>query len=198
MKLGYDTKSKDPTYFIQHGFRNGKKTSTRNIKRIGKHSELLAITDDPLAYAKEQVAKYNEEIKNSKVSMDVTINFDEKIKASDDVVSSSTLKNIGYFYLQQIYHDLKLGSFFKSITADSKITFDPNTVNRFLTSARILYPGSKRKTYINLSNFYESPDKEYCSLSGKGSRPVPLPDRQPPSHTGDAGTPCCPVRRNAF
>ena len=164
MKLGYDTKSKDPTYFIQHGFRNGKKTSTRNIKRIGKHSELLAITDDPLAYAKEQVAKYNEEIKNSKVSMDVTINFDEKIKASDDVVSSSTLKNIGYFYLQQIYHDLKLGSFFKSITADSKITFDPNTVNRFLTSARILYPGSKRKTYINLSNFYENPDFEYVHI----------------------------------
>ena len=56
-------------YFIQHGFRNGKKTSTRNVARIGKHSELLAITDDPLAYAKEQVAKYNEEWKNSKVTI---------------------------------------------------------------------------------------------------------------------------------
>ena len=55
MKLWFDRKSKDPTYFIQQGFRNGKKTSTRNVKRIGKHSELLAITDDPLAYAKEQV-----------------------------------------------------------------------------------------------------------------------------------------------
>ncbi|MBQ3973157.1 MAG: transposase, partial [Lachnospiraceae bacterium] len=67
MKLCFDKKSKDPTYFIQHGFRNGKKTTTRNVKRIGKHSELLAITDDPLAYAMEQVAKYNEEIKNGKV-----------------------------------------------------------------------------------------------------------------------------------
>jgi hypothetical protein len=53
----------------------------------------------------EEVAKYNEEIKNSKVTMDLTIDFDEKIKASEDVVSASTLKNIGYFYLQQIYHD---------------------------------------------------------------------------------------------
>ena len=42
MKLNYDRKSKDPTYFIQIGFRNGKKTSTRNVARIGKHSELLA------------------------------------------------------------------------------------------------------------------------------------------------------------
>ena len=82
MKLNYDRKSKDPTYFIQQGFRNGKKTTTKNIKRIGKHSELLEITDDPLAYAKEMVAKYNEEAKNNnKVTMEVTIDFAEKIKA---------------------------------------------------------------------------------------------------------------------
>ena len=31
MKLYYDRKSKDPTYFIQQGYRNGSKTSTRNI-----------------------------------------------------------------------------------------------------------------------------------------------------------------------
>lgn len=43
MKLYYDKKSKNPTYFIQEGIRNGKKTTTRNVKRIGKHSELLAI-----------------------------------------------------------------------------------------------------------------------------------------------------------
>ena len=49
MKLWYDRKSKDPTYFIQLGVRNGKKTTTKNIARIGKHSELLKITDDPLA-----------------------------------------------------------------------------------------------------------------------------------------------------
>ena len=53
MKLNYDKKSKDPTYFIQMGIRNGKKTTTKNVARIGKHSELLKITDDPLSYAKE-------------------------------------------------------------------------------------------------------------------------------------------------
>ena len=55
MKLYYDKRSKNPTYFIQQGIRNGKKTTTRNVKVIGKHNDLLAITDDPLAYAKEQV-----------------------------------------------------------------------------------------------------------------------------------------------
>ncbi|MBR3429769.1 MAG: hypothetical protein IKG87_06700, partial [Clostridia bacterium] len=34
MKLNYDRKSKDPTYFIQQGIRNGKKVTTKNVKRI--------------------------------------------------------------------------------------------------------------------------------------------------------------------
>lgn len=53
MKLNYDRKSKDPTYFVQLGVRNGKKTTTKNVARIRKHSELLKITDDPLAYGQK-------------------------------------------------------------------------------------------------------------------------------------------------
>lgn len=161
MKLNYDRKSKDPTYFVQKGYRNGKKTTTKNIARIGKHSELLKITDDPLAYAKEQISLYNDEEKNSKITMEVKIDFDEKIKISKDLVSSSTNLNIGYLYLQQIYHELELGSFFQQISADSKITFDPNTVNRFMTFARILYPDSKLGTLEHLNHYYEKPSFSY-------------------------------------
>ena len=164
MKLWFDRKSKDPTYFIQQGFRNGKKTSTRNVKRIGKHSELLAITDDPLAYAKEQVAKYNEEMKNTKVSMDLSIDFDRKVRASDDVVSASALRNIGYYYLQHIYHDLQIGRFFKDVSNGRKIEFDPNLVNRFLTCARILSPASKLRTHVHLTDYYEQPDFDYVHI----------------------------------
>lgn len=164
MKLWFDRKSKDPTYFIQQGFRNGKKTSTRNVKRIGKHSELLAITDDPLAYAKEQVAKYNEEMNNAKVSMDLSIDFDRKVRASDDVVSASALRNIGYYYLQHIYHDLQIGGFFKDVSNGRKIEFDPNLVNRFLTCARILSPASKLRTHVHLTDYYEQPDFDYVHI----------------------------------
>lgn len=161
MKLNYDRKSKDPTYFVQKGYRNGKKTTTKNIARIGKHSELLKITEDPLAYAKEQVALYNDEEKNSRITMEVKIDFNEKIKISKDLVSSSTNLNIGYLYLQQLYHELEIGSFFHQISAESKITFDPNTVNRFMTFARILYPDSKLGTYHHLNHYYEQPSFSY-------------------------------------
>ena len=164
MKLYYDRKSKDPTYFIQQGFRNGQKTSTRNVKRIGKHSELLAITDDPLTYAKEQVAKYNEEMRNAKVSMDLPIDFDRKVKASDNVVSASTLKNIGYYYLGQIYRDLQVGKFFKKTISGRKIEFDPDVVNRFLSCARIIAPSSKRRAHLHMSEYYEQPDFDYVHI----------------------------------
>lgn len=165
MKLWYDRKSKDPAYFVQLGVRNGKKTTTKNVARIGKHSELLKITDDPLAYAKEQVKKYNEEYKKqNKVSLDLKVDFAEKIKASGELYSKSTTLNIGYFFLQQIYHELDLSSFFRDITADKKIEFDPDLVNRFVTFSRILNPASKLGIHQNLSRFYEQPGFNYTHI----------------------------------
>ena len=165
MKLNYDRKSKDPTYFIQMGIRNGKKTTTKNVARIGKHSELLKITDDPLSYAKEQVKKYNEEYqKQNTVSLDLKVDFAEKIKASNVTASQSTLLNIGYFFLQQFYHDLEIDAFFKKVTANLKNEFDPNLVNRFLTYSRILHPDSKLGTHQNLGRYYEQPDFDYVHI----------------------------------
>ena len=165
MKLNYDRKSKDPTYFVQLGVRNGKKTTTKNVARIGKHSELLKITDDPLAYAKEQVKKYNEEYKKeNKVSLDIKVDFAEKIKATDAVVSKSAKLNIGYFFLQQIYHELDIHSFFKNVTSDMKIEFDHNLVNRFMTYSIILNPDSKLGAHQSLAHYYEQPDFDYVHI----------------------------------
>lgn len=165
MKLYYDRRTKDPIYYVQQGFRNGKKTTTKNVERIGKHSELLKITNDPLSYAKERIAKLNEEMaKKNKVTMEVTIDFNEKIKSTDNIVSSSNGLNIGYFILQKIYHDLAISSFFKKVTADSKITYEPDLINRFLTYARILEPDSKLGTYDHLHKYYELPEFNYVHI----------------------------------
>lgn len=161
MKLNYDRKSKDPTYFIQMGIRNGKKTTTKNVKRIGKHSQLLAITSDPLAYAKKQVEEFNKVYKEGHIDMSFKIDFNQKLSATGDITSKSELLNVGYFILQKIYHDLKVHDFFHEIQAHSKASFDCNTINRFLTFARILEPRSKLGTFDRLDSYYELPSFDY-------------------------------------
>ena len=59
MKLYYDKRLKDPTYYAQQGIRNGKKVTSKNVRKFGKHSELLKLTDDPLSYVKEEIRKMN-------------------------------------------------------------------------------------------------------------------------------------------
>jgi len=161
MKLNYDKNSKNPTYFIQMGIRNGSKTTTKNVKRIGKHSELLAITSDPLAYARQQVEEFNREYKEGKIEMSLKVDFDEKLTATANIASKSTLLNIGYFILQRIYHDLKVKDFFRGVHEGSKVTFDCNTINRFLTFARVLDPRSKLGTFDRLDVYYEKPSFAY-------------------------------------
>lgn len=138
-----------------------KKTTTKNIKRLGKHSELLLITDNPLEYAKNEVKKMNEEYRSGRSEFIVTMDFNERIPSTDSPCSNSTSLNIGYLYLKDIYAKLNLSDFFKSVSSDRKITYDCNKICQFLTYARILDPASKYGTYDKLDTYYEKPQVEY-------------------------------------
>jgi hypothetical protein len=158
MKLNYDRKSKNPTYFIQMGIRNGKKTTTKNVHRIGKHSDLLELTDDPLAYAKQLVVEFNDKMKSNKIDMHIKIDFDEKIISTVDTVSKSNVLNIGYFILQIIYSDLHIKDFIDHAASNTRTSFNSNDINRFLTFDRILHPRSKLATVEHLDSYFEKLD----------------------------------------
>lgn len=161
MKIYFDKRLKDPTYYAQQGIRNGKKTTTKNIKNFGKHSVLLKITDDPEVYVREQIKKMNEDYRVGKVSFNLTADFNERVFRSDDESSTSNWLNIGYFFLQYIMKGLNLKEFFQTITNDRKNTFDCFTISRFLTYARILDPRSKHSTWDRIASYYEQPAFDY-------------------------------------
>lgn len=154
MKLYYDRKSKDPTYFVQQGVRNGKKTTTKNIARIGKYSELLKDHEDPLQFAIEEVARYNKEAEKGNIVFNLTVKTNEKIINNGDIASSSLCRNIGYFYLKDIYASLNLKEFFDKVCKGRKITYDPNLINMALVMLRVLDPGSKLYSQSKLSSLY--------------------------------------------
>ena len=161
MKLYFDKRLKDPTYYGQQGFRNGKKVTSKNIIKFGKHSELLKITDDPEAYVREEIRKWNEEYRSGKVEYTLSADFNQRVPHTNDPASSSTWLNIGYFFLQELMKGLRLRDFFHQKTKDRKITFDRYTISRFLTYARILDPLSKHATWHKLDTYYEQPDFDH-------------------------------------
>ena len=163
MKLSYNRKAKDPIYYVAQSIRHGDKTTSFNVAKIGKHSELLASGHkDPLAYAKDVVNKYNAELSDDKSYFDINIDFNKKLTSStNDNYSKSTSLNVGYFYLQKIYNQLKINDFIKNITNESKITFNLNDITRFLAFDRILDPKSKYAALGTLANFFETPKFEY-------------------------------------
>ena len=161
MKIYFDKRLKDPTYYGQQGFRNGKKVTSKNIMNFGKHSELLKITDDPEAYVREEIRKWNEEYRSGRVEYSLPADFNQRVPRTDAPASSSTWRNIGYFFLQDLMKGLRLKDFFRQKTEDRKITFDCYTISRFLTYARILDPLSKHATWHKLDTYYEQPDFDY-------------------------------------
>lgn len=159
MKLSYNRNSKNPIYYISQSIRNGKKTTSFNVCKIGKHSELLAQgIENPLEYAKNQVKKYNNSLLEEKVSYSIDINFEEKVSPSVENTSKSLSSNIGYFYLQHFYSNLKIKNLLNDISKDRKFNFNLNDITRFLVFDRILYPKSKLATVNNLNFYYEKPE----------------------------------------
>lgn len=155
----YNKNAKDPIYYVQVGIRQGKKTTTKNIARIGKHSELLRDHSDPLAYAREYVRKLNEQ----KEMVDITLylNFAHKLLPSDDDVSRSLVFNTGYLVLDRIYRDLNIRTALEKMMSETRATFDLNQIVRFLVFDRILDPGSKLHTVCHLDSYYERPCFDY-------------------------------------
>lgn len=128
---------------------------------FGKHSELLKITDDPEAYVREEIRKWNEEYRSGRVEYTLSADFNQRVPHMDAPASSSTWRNIGYFFLQDLMKGLRLKDFFHQKTEGRKITFDCYTISRFLAYARILDPLSKHATWHKLDTYYEQPDFDY-------------------------------------
>ena len=164
MKLYYNKNSNDPIYYAQQGFRNGKKVTTKNVRRFGRHSELLASHDDPLEWVKSEIAKMNEEYRVGKCDVSFTIDFNQKVDPSDSESSRSTTLNTGYLYLKFIYEQLDLKTFFKKKCTGRKLKFNPDEINSFLTYARILDPDSKLGTFDRLDSYYGAPSFSYNDI----------------------------------
>ena len=140
---------------IVHNFyhsENGKLKQKRvTLKNLGP----LSNYDDNKP---DLLIRLREKFKNGEL---VDLNeFDLKsIQKEKDTIQISNInlklnpKNIGYFFLNQIYNELGIDMFLNRIKSDSKIEYDLNGLTKLLIFGRILEPASKKKTFENKDKY---------------------------------------------
>lgn len=154
MHLRIET-NKDGTknYYVMESFRNdNQKSTTRIVKKLGSHAQLLKEHNDPEAWAREVVAEMNRQAKEGKQKIMIPFSPSAVIDKDED-----RLFDGGYLFLQKLFYRLRLDYICKKISAKRKYEFDLSEILGDLIYARILNPASKLATYDYAQTFLEKP-----------------------------------------
>lgn len=155
MRLSIKKSKNHIFYYVLESYRENGTVKSRTYEKIGKHDDLLKITDDPLQYAKNRVDEINQALKDNKLIANKEIDFSTKLEG-DSLSSEKTSLNVGWLYLNKIANDLHLKDYFASI--EGKFKYDFPSIAIYTLMARILKPASKLKDYKNRMNYYSPVD----------------------------------------
>ncbi|MBT2218667.1 IS1634 family transposase [Virgibacillus dakarensis] len=138
---------------IVHGYRDKvtKKSKSKTIESLGYLDELEKKYDDPIAFFETKVKQMNQQQNEDKFTMTFRVSNEDRLEKDE-----SNRKNFGYAALSKIYHELGIHTFLTNRQRHIKSGYDANSIMKLLVFARLLYPGSKKKTYENKDTFFEN------------------------------------------
>jgi transposase len=135
---------------IVHSYRDPEgKTKSKVIQSLGYLDALIKIYPDPIAHFTVEARKMEEKRKAS-ASVTVTLDFNERVDNR-----TSNRKNYGYVVFSKIYHELEIDRFLDNARRHKPFTFNTEAIMRLLVYARLLYPGSKRASFLIKDRFFE-------------------------------------------
>jgi hypothetical protein len=132
-------------------YRENGKVKQKHVEVLGYLDELEKIYPDPIAHFREIAKQRTEE--EARKSEPIKLTIDPSAKISEYEIG---LKNLGYVFLEKIYHELGIHTFFKRRENRLKIDFNLNAIFRLLVFSRVLYPGSKKEAYDRQDRFFET------------------------------------------
>ena len=139
------------TYYDSRGVEH-----TVTVEKLGNENDIKARTGrDPDQWAKEYVAKLNEEEK--KQNADVTLSFSQTKLLSKEHIYAY---HAGYLFLQKIYYELGLDKICRQIAKRHSFQYDLNSILSRLLYGRILEPCSKKATFAYSKSLLEKPNFE--------------------------------------
>lgn len=145
--------SKNSTSYsiIKDVFRNGKKSS-KVVEALGNDEEILVKHPgvDPYTWAKEYAKELTQKEKES--SQKVIVKYSPMKQIA---LNKQRQFNTGYFFLQSIYHELKLDTVCQQISQKYEFEYDLNEILSRLLYLRVLHPTSKKGTFEHAKDLLE-------------------------------------------
>lgn len=134
---------------------NGKEHSI-TVEKLGNENDIREKYNmDPDIWAKQHVAELNE--KEAYEQKEIIVKFSK----SKLIEKNFQYKcNIGYLFLQKIYHELQIDKICKDISKKYKFEYDLNSILSNLIYGRIINPASKKSTFEFSNALIEKPDFE--------------------------------------
>ena len=138
-------------YFYESFYKDGK-VKQRMLKPLGRLDDLQKTYDDPVAHFKKVAQEQTDQKKESK-TMPIAIEIDTVLEKGED-----SLKNVGYGIIKELYMELELDKFWRWKARGRSFKYNAELIFRLLVISRVLYPGSKKKTYENRGIYFEKID----------------------------------------
>lgn len=155
MRISSVKSNKNTTYYVIRDIKKDGKRSTETVENLGTGEEIMIKYNckDALAWAREYAKKLTGEEKNS--TRKVLVPF-----LKDTIIDKNTINGVGvgYLFLQQIYHELKIPSICKKAAKSHSFTYNLDSILSRLIYGRILSPSSKLSCHEYSKSFYEQPD----------------------------------------
>jgi len=134
-------------------------TRTVTIETLGYLDELEKEYDDPVAHFEAICEEMN--AKESVEKAEYTIKFKKGKKLAKN---TCTRKNYGYIVPMKIFYELGIGRFLLNHQRYTKIEHGTDSVMKLLVLSRILFPASKRKTYMERGRYFDFEKEDSFSL----------------------------------
>ena len=150
---------------IVHGFRDNEgKVRQKTIQTLGFLDVLEKEYEDPIAHFETLARKMTAELREKAKPIQLSISIDKGLPVGTD-----NRKNFGYVAFSHFYHELELDYFINNRRRYTDAKYNHNAIFKMLIYSRLLYPGSKKKSFEKRNMLFEkmdfSLDDIYRSLS---------------------------------
>ena len=163
MRLKYNETQKGRCYYIIRSiYKNGKNTS-ETFEKLGYPDEISKKQgcSDPFQWMQNHLSELNDQEKEQKVEK-VLVSYNPHARIPKGQQQSF---NVGYLFLQKVYHELCIDLIASHITKRHHFQYDMDAILSRLIYGHILFPGSKLSTCRLSKKLLEAPGFEYHQVA---------------------------------